>query len=127
MRTLSSTVRLGKRRMFWKVRAMPELGDFVRLQADQVLAMELDLARRGDIQPGDHVEDGGLAGAVGADQPHQLARLDADVKIGHGPQAAEELGQCLYPEQVAVSGQDGCGAERVDISRHVSIGLAPLR
>ena len=38
-----------------------------------VAAVELDAAFVGRDQPGDHVEDGGLAGAVRAEQPDRLA------------------------------------------------------
>jgi hypothetical protein len=40
-----------------------------------------------------HVEDGCLAGAVGAHEPHDLARLDVEVHVVDGGHAAESLVQ----------------------------------
>ena len=95
MRTLSSTVRFGNRRMFWKVRPMPMLRDLERLQPDDVLAVEEDFAAGRHVQPGDHVEDGRLARAVRTDQPVELALLHGQVEVAHRAQAAEDLGQVL--------------------------------
>ena len=49
-----------------------ELGDGVRLEADQLLAVELHRALLRPVDAGQHVEDAGLAGAVGADDREQL-------------------------------------------------------
>ena len=58
----------------WKVRAMPEPGDGVRRQAGDVAAAETDAALAA-IDAADAVQHAGLAGAVGADQREQLARV----------------------------------------------------
>ena len=50
-----------------------EAGAPVHRQPGDVVAVELDAAVVGLDQPGDHVEDGGLAGAVRAEQADRLA------------------------------------------------------
>ena len=75
--------------MFWKVRAMPRLRDVVALLSDDRLAVEANVARRRVIDAGDHVEDGGLARAVRADEPHDLAGIDVDRDVVEGGDATE--------------------------------------
>ena len=58
-----------------------------------VLALKENPALIDAKNAGDEIENGGLAGAVGADEPHQLARLDLQGKIGDGLEAAEVMGQ----------------------------------
>ncbi len=43
--------------------------------------------------PGDEIEHGGLAGAVGPDEPHQLPGENLQGKIGQGLEAAETVGK----------------------------------
>src|SRR5690606_5782301 len=47
----------------------------------------------------DHVEGGGLAGAVGADQGKQLALVKIEADVVHGKVAAELLGKVSDFEQ----------------------------
>ena len=47
----------------------------------------------GPVEAGDAVEDGGLAGAVGADQPVDGARLDGEAHAVDGAQAPEAEGR----------------------------------
>ena len=54
------------------------LGDQVGL-GRQDGALVADRALGGDVQPGEAVEEGGLAGAVGADESDDLARVDGEV------------------------------------------------
>ena len=49
-------------------------------------------------QPGDDVEESGLAGAVGADQAVDLALVDLDAHVRQGLQPAEALGHALHIE-----------------------------
>src|ERR1700694_4837110 len=51
----------------------------MRALPGDVLAVEADRPRGGPEEPGQQVEAGGLAGAVGADQADDLARLDREV------------------------------------------------
>src|SRR5215471_1893873 len=62
-------------------------------QPRHVLAAEEDLAGRGREPPGDHVDERGLAGAVGADERVPDACVEPEVHaIGHG-QRAEALAE----------------------------------
>jgi hypothetical protein len=70
--TFSSAVISANRRMFWKVRAMPALATSCTAWACRA-CRQLEGAAVGRVQAGDHVEEGGLAGAVGADQAVDLA------------------------------------------------------
>ena len=72
--TFSSAVISANRRMFWKVRAMPAWPPRAPRWACRGAA-ELEAARVGRVQAGDDVEEGGLAGAVRADQAVDLAGL----------------------------------------------------
>src|SRR5262249_13158281 len=55
-----------------------------RRVGERVDAEDLDRARVGGEQADDHAQRGGLAGAVGAEQPVELARADRQVEIGDG-------------------------------------------
>ena len=92
---------LAKSRMFWKVRAMPALGDEVGL-GRQDGALVGDLALGGDVQAGEAVEEGGLAGAVGADEADDLAAVDGEVDVAYGGEAAEAHGDAGGFEDGAV-------------------------
>ena len=64
-------------------------GDLVRRQREQVFTVERDPARPRTVEPGDQVEDGRLAGAVGADQREDLSIADLDAELAQGGEAAE--------------------------------------
>ena len=78
------------------------LGHFVHRRRLVGLAGQLEGAAVGRVQAGHHVEEGGLAGAVGADQAVDLAALDGDADVGQGLQAAEALGDAGDLENIAV-------------------------
>ena len=78
-------------RMFWKVRAMPSCATWWRQRRSSAASSRTSPAG-GRVDAGDDVEDRGLAGAVGADQPDQLARLQHQVQVAQRPQAAEVAG-----------------------------------
>ena len=97
-RTFSSTVRRGNRLVSWKARPRPAR---VRSEADRPDRSRPSSvtwpARRLELA-GDQVEIGGLAGAVGADDGRQRARLE---RAGHGVDghvAAEADGQVVGGE-----------------------------
>ena len=71
----------------------PERRDLLGLLAGDVLAVEDDLARGRGEEPGEEVEEGRLAGAVGAHEGVDRAGPDDEVDLGDGPEAAELLGQ----------------------------------
>ena len=56
-------------------------------------------AAAGAGEPGDHVEQGGLAGAVGADQPEDLPLPQLQAHAIEGQQAAEAAADRLHLEQ----------------------------
>src|SRR5258707_1269986 len=88
----------------------------VRAQAMDRLALEDDLPGIGRVYAGDHVEDGGLAGAVRADQAVDVALGNLERRVVHRAQAAERFADAADLEQRAHSrsfrasvGQMPCG------------------
>ncbi len=77
--------------MFWNVRAMPSAAIFSRPGVGDVAAFEGDRTAVGPVEPADHVEQRGLAGAVGTDDRGDLAALDRDRHVLDRPHAAEPL------------------------------------
>ena len=61
----------------------------MRLLPVEHLPVEKHAALGGNVDAGQQVEDGGLARAVGADEPGELARVQPEVEVLHGPEAAE--------------------------------------
>ena len=59
----------------------PATNDAVRRRAQQALAVEAQRAGVRLVEPGDHVEERGLAGAVRPDQADDLPRLDVERDI----------------------------------------------
>ena len=88
----------------WKVRAMPEPGPPVRRQPADVAAVEDDPAARRLLQAGDDVERRGLAGAVGTDQPGDVAGVRRDVGRADRLHPAEPDGDVLDREHRHVRG-----------------------
>ena len=70
-----------------------EPGDLVRAQAGHVLPLEQDLARTRRVRAGDQVEEGGLAGAIGADDRVDMAGFERHGHVVHRGQPAEFLGE----------------------------------
>ena len=58
-------------------------------------AVQVHGAFRGLVDAGDAVEEGGLAGAVGADEGHDLTFVDGQVQLVEGAQTAEVTRQAL--------------------------------
>src|SRR5204863_73699 len=69
--------------------AHPELRACARRELGDFLALELDRARARRKVAGDDVEEGGLAGAVRAEDRAPLAVRDVEIDVVHGEQAAE--------------------------------------
>ena len=67
------------------------VADEVGPEARDLPAVQADGAGIGAVDAGDHVEDRGLAGAIGADQRVDCASRHAEGDIVHGAQAAEVL------------------------------------
>ena len=66
-----------------------QAGPAVRALAGDVGALEHHVALGRLLEPGDHVEQRGLAGTVGADEPGDEARLDLDAGVRHRLEHAE--------------------------------------
>ena len=60
--------------------------------AGDLVAIQPDAAPGGPVEPADAVEDGGLAGAVGADDAEDLAIGDVEADVVDGGEAAEATG-----------------------------------
>src|SRR5207249_7625753 len=73
-------------------------GPGVRRQGRDVRAAEHDPSPIGGQEPGDEVEDGRLARAIGADEPEDLPLVDAEVDAVDGPDPAERDAQLLDRE-----------------------------
>src|SRR5688572_21194364 len=80
-----------------------------------VLAEEKDPALGGREVSGDHVEQGGLAGAVGADHGTALARGDRERDILDRAQGAEVAGNALEDEGLFLRDQGQLGTSREPI------------
>ena len=89
---LSSTVRPPNRAMFWNVRATPSAAISLGRMRGDVAAVEHDAAGVGLVEARDHVEQRGLAGAVGADDRDDAALGDVDRHVLDCGDAAEALG-----------------------------------
>src|SRR5207249_7216974 len=70
-----------------------EIRDGPWKEARDVLSLKADPPPVGLHVPRDHIEEGGLAGAVRADDAHELALLESEAQILRGADHAEELGQ----------------------------------
>ena len=61
----------------------------MRLETGDVLPIEIDASRRGAVNPGDDVEQRGLAGAVGAYETGDAAAVDGEGNAIDGANAAK--------------------------------------
>src|SRR5207247_2921299 len=92
----------------------PQRGDMRRPSAGDILALEDDRAGVRPVEPADHVEKGGFAGAIRADDRDQLAALDRERNILDRPHAAEVLRDARYGELRLAGGSTGVA----HIARH---------
>ena len=97
--TFSSADIVGNRRMFWNVRAMPiaviRSGRAREISRPSKL---IDPAAR-PVEPGEHVEERRLAGAVGPDHRGDRPSCELEVEPVDGDQAAEALAHRLGGQQ----------------------------
>ena len=84
---------------------------FVGRQARYVLPIEIDAAAARSIEAGDHVEQGGLAGAVWADNRVDSTARDIERQVVDGAEAAEIDAQTFDLEECHVTGSAEPGAE----------------
>src|SRR5437879_4914821 len=73
--------------------------DAVGRQPGEVTAVEADGPRVGRVDARDRVDQGALAGAVGPDEPDDLARRDLEVHVAQRLEPAEVLGEAPHLEQ----------------------------
>src|SRR5207237_5865829 len=90
-------------------------GHLVGTGARDLLALEPDRPRGGGEEPGHAVEEGGLPGAVGADQREDPSGLDLEAHPVHGGQTAEALADLddledVLPRAVVGHGQEATSA-----------------
>jgi hypothetical protein len=86
------------------------LGDLIRLEPGERLAVEDELAFVLLIDAGQHVEQASLAGAVGADQPVDLAVADREADIRERMHPAEALADPLREQGQPAVGVSHAGA-----------------
>jgi hypothetical protein len=61
----------------------------------EVEPQNFNSARGRSQQPGEHLDGGGLAGAIGAEEAEELSGGDAEVHILHGNEVSEAASQIL--------------------------------
>src|SRR4029079_8413274 len=93
-------------------------GDQVGAPAGHVLAVEQDPPGGGLVQPGQHVEEGGLPGAVRADDRDDRLRRHVDRHVPHRQEAAEHL-------RGAHGGQEGAVRAHALASKTDSVSPMP--
>src|SRR5262249_13274510 len=87
--------------------------DFLRSKIGDGLAGEGGFPRAGSVQPGEHVEEGGLPGAVGPNQAQNLALLKFEAEPIECHQSAETAGHNpAGKEPRRRGGTDGSPKER---------------
>ena len=95
----SIAVMFANSRMFWYVRDTPRWAIWSRRSLWIGCAVELDLARRDVVEPGDAVEEGRLPGAVRSDDADDGALVDLEVELVDREEPAEPLGDGAGNEQ----------------------------
>ena len=87
------------RLVIWNDRVSPAPGDDVRRPPADGDPAVGDVAPVGREQAGDHVEQGGLAGAIRSDQGVDSAAADREGRVVEGRDAAERLGHAATLER----------------------------
>ena len=73
--------------------------DLERLETTTGLSLETHRSFRGLVDPCDQVENGGLASAIGSDQPHQLLTSDSGGNLADRGETAEAHGHLIEFQQ----------------------------
>lgn len=66
-----------------------------------------DLALLRVMDPGEHLDEGGLPGSVGAEEGEDAAPVDVEVDPVQGDGAAEPLAEAAYPDEGFRAGARG--------------------
>ena len=114
--TFSSAVKRGSTCVIWNERASPRCARAGIGQMRDVAAVEDDAAGVGGERAGDLVDEGGLAGAVGADDGVGLAGEDVEVDAVGDLERAERLAEVLQA-------QHGRAHRRLQRRRHGDAAL----
>ena len=99
MRTFSSAVSCGNTAEIWNERTMPIRATSCGLRAGDVAALEQDAPAGHRGEPGEQIEVGRLAGAVGADQRVDGAALHIEADSFTATKPAKDLRHCLGAQQ----------------------------
>ncbi len=76
----------------------PTFGGLVRAHASAGSAGIADAAALGMVDAVDHVEQRAFTGAIGADQPANVAGLDVEADRGNGLDTLERQGNIIEPQ-----------------------------
>src|SRR5690606_11595021 len=98
--------------------------DLFRFQTADALAAQIDLPAAGAVLSGDQIEQGGFAGAIGADQGVAFALFNSEVHAAHDFQAAEVFLQVVDNQDVGL--HSGVHQRPPSISCCVAAGTSPL-
>ena len=79
----------------------------VEVVVAQVVAVEQDAAFVRVVEPGQQLHQGGLAGAVLADQRHHLAGLEREVEMAHRPALGAGIDEADILEDEALADRPG--------------------
>src|SRR5690606_38544349 len=79
----------------------------------------------GAVDPGEDVEGGGLAGAVGTDEAHELTGRDGQLEIREGLEAAEADGDVARMEHGGQGATPGLVVERRERQRRPQSSRLP--
>ena len=101
------------------MRLTPSWAIAPRRQTVDALAAQADLAAGQRQQAGEQVEQGRLAGAVGADQRGDLAAVHGQAHVVVGHQPAEALDQAFRVQQRLVRRQRHAARQRLRYDRHL--------
>src|SRR5664279_353106 len=85
-----------------------DLGDLVRGPGQDALSLQQDVTFAGLIEPGEAIEQRGLAGAVGPDQAENLALMHVEGHAVQGDDAAEHDADVANRKQGIVSLRELC-------------------
>ena len=107
-RTLSSTERLGNSATFWKVRPMPISAILCGGRVRMLCAFHQDVAGARLIEPGEAIEQRGLAGAVRSDQAEDCALVHVEGHAIQRDDAAEHDADVANRKQGSISLRELC-------------------
>ena len=70
-------------------------GNFIGFKSFDGIAFQVNFTLGGGVHPGDEIENGGLAGTVGADESGDLPGFDAQTVVVYRTKAAEIVGHAV--------------------------------